>query len=215
MLGRLHYLCVSLALTCSPAVAQSVELSTRTFWIGAPAHEMGSGKRFISLRRFEWLDDVFESDPVLQQTVVHIEESYVPVAAFIAGMHEGSVLLGPDRLPENYVLEDYRVYGPEVATARRFTYVPREPSDGFAVHCGQTDDRTRMSLCVILATYAPDDRLRLMARLYFPPDPVDRPNYFRNVVQRMREIAHCLDITERPETTTEQIQESCDALGTS
>ena len=53
-----------------------------------------------------------------------------------------------------------------------------------------------MHLCVVYATYPPDDYVKLKARLYWPPDPADAPTYFRDVARRMREVAYCLDVTD-------------------
>lgn len=43
----------------------------------------------------------------------------------------------------------------------------------------------------------PDDNIVLKPRLYFPPDPIDQPTRFRDVVERLREVAYCLDVTEK------------------
>ena len=53
-----------------------------------------------------------------------------------------------------------------------------------------------MRFCLILATYPPDDGIRLKVRLYHPDDPAERPDYFRNVAERLRDLVYCLDVTE-------------------
>jgi hypothetical protein len=184
-----------LTLLATPAAAQTVELSERTFWLGETPRTLDSEPPFIALNRVDWIDAILQADPDLQSAVVHIEETYTPTIDF-QSPNESDILLGPDRLPASYDLPDYRIYGPSVSTARSFTYVPVEPEAGFKVECGQTDDGSRMSICVVFASYAPDDHIKLKARLYFPPDPADRPSYFRDVVERMREVARCLDVTD-------------------
>ncbi len=136
------------------------------------------------------------TDPVLKDAVFHIEQTGMSVATFLAGRDERDILLGPDRLPPQFDLSDYTIYGPPVATARDFTYLPVDQEAGFLVRCILRDDVNHMLLCVVYAAYAPDDRIRLKARLYFPPDPADAPTYFRDVAERMREVAYCLDVTD-------------------
>lgn len=152
---------------------------------------------FIALREIAWLESILGVDPVLKDAVFHIEQTGMSVAASVAGPDERDILLGPDRLPPQFNLSDYAIYGPPVATARNFSYFPVDPTAGFDVQCVLRDDVNHMSLCVVYATYAPDDRIRLKARLYFPPDPADAPTYFRDVAERMREVAYCLDVTEK------------------
>lgn len=189
-----------LCLLASGLSAQTVELSTRTFWVGEQLRTMDSETPFISVREIRWIEAVLGTDPVLQDAVVHIELTYMSVKEAVAKPDESDVLLGPDRLRQQYKLSDYRIFGPTALTARSFTYLPVDPAAGYDVWCSERDDVAHMSLCVVRATYVPDDRIRLKARLYFPPDPVDRPTYFRAVAQRMREVAHCLDVTDEIRT---------------
>lgn len=198
---HLLYACLCATLIATPLAAQTVELSTRSFWLGERPNTIDSFSPFIALRRIDWIAEILEADPTLQRAVFHIEEVHVSVADFVAGPDEREILLGPDRLPSQFNLLDYQIYGPPVSTATSFTYIPVEPGAGYLVHCGQRDDIERMSLCVVYASYAADDRIRLKARLYFPPDPIDRPDYFRNVAKRMREVARCLDVTDEPDRT--------------
>ncbi|MES2435260.1 MAG: hypothetical protein V4586_15740 [Pseudomonadota bacterium] len=161
---------------------------------------MDSDTPFIAVREIDWIEAILSTDPVLQNAVVHIELTFRSVADFAAAPNEGEVLLGSDRLPSKFNLSDYRIYGSPVVTAKSFTYVPFDPAAGFRVGCSQRDDVEHMLLCVVYATYPPDDRIRLKARLYFPPDPADVPTYFRDVAERMREVAYCLDVTDEIRT---------------
>lgn len=214
MLKALFWCCAPLLLS-SPALSQTFELSTRTFWIGEPVHPMDESQPFLGLKRINWLKTALDKDPALKDAVVHFELSFRPVDDILAHLRKDRILLGADRLPESYLLDDYHVFGPEVSTASSFMYIPRDPEARFNVRCGQTIDRSRMSLCVVIASYAPDDFVLLQARLYFPPDPADRPNYFRDVVQRMREIAYCLDITDQPMAKPDRNLQDCNAHGSS
>jgi hypothetical protein len=198
MIHRLLSVWVFIAAFALPAGAQTVELSTRTFWVGERPRTMDGDTPFIALREIDWIEAVLGTDPVLRDAVVHIELAHMSVAETVAFPYPGEVLLGPDRLPTQFHLPDYRIYGPEIATGKSFTYLPTDPDAGFRVGCGERNDVRHMSVCVINATYSPDDHIRLKARLYFPPDPADAPTYFRDVVERMREVAHCLDVTDDP-----------------
>jgi hypothetical protein len=184
----------------APLGAQTVDLSSRSFWIGERPATADVDFPFIALRDIDWIEAVLGADPVLRDAVVQIEQEGLSpehsVAATVAGPRDDEVLLGPDRLPPQFNLPDYRIYGWPVRTARDFLYVPVDPTAGFIVRCAIRSDVEHISVCSIFASYAPDDRIRLKARLYFPPDPAERPTYFRDVVERLREVAYCLDVTD-------------------
>lgn len=193
---HLLYVCAALGLLAPPLAAQTVELSTRTFWLGERPETMDSEPPFIAVRDIDWLEAVLGTDPVLQNAVFFIDETFMSVAESVAAPYDGDVLFGSDRLPPKLYLPDYLIYGPPVATANSWLYIPIDPSEGFTVWCTLRSDVEHISLCVVNAAYAPDDRIRLKARLYFPPDPADAPTYFRDLAERMRDVAYCLDVTD-------------------
>ncbi|WP_205618242.1 hypothetical protein, partial [Thioclava indica] len=78
----------------------------------------------------------------------------------------------------------------------RLHYIPQSPDAGFDVTCSVDNLREKMRLCIVYATYPPDDGIRLKAGLYFPKDPATRPGYFREVAERMRDLVYCLDVTD-------------------
>lgn len=194
-----YQLCLCLCALClsTPLSAQTVELSTRTFWVGDRPKTMDSDTPYLALRDIDWIEAILGTDPVLKDAVVHIELNFVSVAQFVAAPEKDEIPLGPDRVPPQFRLPDYTIYGSPVLTSKSFTYLPAEPGAGFIVFCGQRDDVEKMMLCVVYSAYTPDDRIRLKARLYFPPDPAQVPTYFRDVVQRMRDVAYCLDVTDK------------------
>lgn len=151
---------------------------------------------FIATKRIEWVGAITATDSVLRDAVVHIEENGVPTSDLVAGPHDRYILLGPDHLSAQFDIPNYRINGPSVATASSFTYVPVDPGVGHIAKCKQSKDRRRMHLCVVYATYPPDENNKLKARLCWPPDPADAPTCFRDVVRRMRKVANCLDVTE-------------------
>jgi hypothetical protein len=198
---HLIYLGVCFTLLCSQLVAQTVDLGSRSFWIGEHPRTMDVDSPFVALRDIDWIEAVLGTDPILNNAVVQIEqEGATPnhsVAESIARIHPGDIVLAPDRIPPKFFLPDYHIYGRPIATQNSYTYVPSDPSAGFMVACGVRDTVEHLIGCTIFATYAPDDRIRLKARLYFPPDPADAPTLFRDVVKRLREVAYCLDVTEK------------------
>lgn len=193
-----------------PASAQTVELSERTFWLGEEPIELErSYPPFFAPQRIDWLYDVIQADPILGDTVIHVELALRPAAESVTRTHRGDIELGPDRVPEQFRLSRYTVYGSPITTSPRIDYYPIDGEAGYKVGCSMRDDRTTLSLCVILATYPPDDGIRLKARLYSPDNPADDPERFEEVVDRFRELVYCLDVTEglvnvpeeRPELT--------------
>jgi hypothetical protein len=195
-MGSTYLFCVFLTTSAAPAFAQTVDLSSRSFWVGLVTEPMPPESTFIAVRNIDWIESILSVDAALRDAVVHIELSSTPVEGLVSGPAASDVILGPDRLPPQYLNPDFVIYGPAVDTAKSFTYVPLDPMAHFIVECGERDDLRRMSLCVVYASYPPDDYIRLKARLYFPPNPADAPTYFRDVVDRMREVAYCLDVTD-------------------
>ena len=188
--------CVAVAMLGSPLAAQTVELSTRTFWLGERPETMDSEPPFIAVRQIDWIEAVLASDPVMKDAVFRMDQTFMSVAETDARPYDGYVLLNPDRLPPKFYLPDYLIFGAPVATTNWWQYKPVDPTAGIEVWCSIRDDGPHISLCDVNATYPPDDHIRLKARLFFPPDPADAPTYFRDLAERMRDIAYCLDVTD-------------------
>ena len=192
-------LCVLAILAALPAAAQrTVELSTRTFWLGEQPSHWGDDPNFISIRRIDWIEEIIGVDPVLGDAVVHIEAVHPSSIELIFERDERLITLTAERYGPHYVIPGYRILAHPAQTARHFRYFPEDTEAGYHVRCSLTQDHERLSLCVVLATYPADPLIRLKARLYFPPDPIERPTYFRDIVDRMREVAACLDVTGEP-----------------
>lgn len=80
MIHRLLSVWVFIAAFALPAGAQTVELSTRTFWVVERPRTMDGDTPFIALREIDWIEAVLGTDPVLQDAVVHIELAHMSVA---------------------------------------------------------------------------------------------------------------------------------------
>jgi hypothetical protein len=185
-----------------PVSAQTVDLATRTFWIGERPGTMDVDSPFVALLDIDWIDDVLGDEPVFKHAALQIEQELGPdgthsVARSVAHLLPGEVELGPDAFPPQFRIPGYKVYGDLRDKKVSPVYVPDDPSAGYKVRCGWVVGEDRFSVCSLYATYAPDDNIRLKARLYFPPDPIDQPTRFRDVVERLREVAYCLDVTEK------------------
>ncbi|WP_224816305.1 hypothetical protein [Hasllibacter sp. MH4015] len=194
----------------SGAAAQTVELSSRTFWLGEVPREVEDDPPFFAPQRIAWLNAIIEEDPILRETVFHVDmvplsipvSDTIPVSVRIADRRD-DVLLSREQVPEHMYLEGFDIYGPSNGSLARLEYFPSDPSAGFRVGCTQNEDMLSVSLCVVRATYPPDDLIWLKARLYFPENPADRPDFFHRVAERMREFAYCLDVTETPSNPRE------------
>ena len=194
------------------ANAETVTLSTRTFWLGEQPSSLQSSAPFVSLREIEWINALVQADPILRGSVPHLRLATRPMSEIIRDV--GSMVpLTEDRLDPRYDVPGYLIFGgpapPEDPSWKPMDllYLPEDPGDGFRVSCGINTDRKWILLCVVRATYPPDDRISLMARLYFPADPAETPTRFRDVAERLRDLAYCLDVTDelvdvRQERTT-------------
>jgi len=186
----------------STAGAQTIDLSTRTFWLGETPDTLNSFPPFIAVRKIGWIEEVLQHDPALKDAVFFIEQAFYSVHERNLRPPEDQIRLHGSRLPNEFVNPDFIIYGSPTVTSPGFTYMPVNQSFAFSVSCGERRDTNTIlpnrgfSLCVVYASYEPDDAIVLKARLFFPPNPIDAPDYFRAVAERMREIAGCLDVTE-------------------
>ena len=189
----------------SPVIAQTaqtVELSTRTFWLGEVPNTMSVDPPFFDPGRIRWISKIMDADPVLKDTVIHVELALMPAGESVREEPDNYVPLGKDRLNPRYDVPGYRIFGypapldNPTRPSNRLRYMPLFPGADFFVSCGVNNVREEIVLCVVYATYPPDDGIRLKARLYFPKDPATRPGYFREVAERMRDLLYCLDVTD-------------------
>lgn len=194
-------------LAAGPLAAQTVELSSRTFWLGQRPSTMNGYPPFFALQRIPWLLKFLDADPVLRNTVIHVELTLNPVSDTLREDRRGYVPLGGDKLDPRYDLPGYRIVGGPVDRAWHPTslrYLPQWSGAGFDVTCGVDNERGALRFCLLLADYPPDDRIRLKARLYFPDLPSESPGRFREVAERMLELVYCLDVTEDPVNVQEK-----------
>jgi hypothetical protein len=178
-----------------------VELSSRTFWIGERPKSADVDGPFVVLQEIDWINEILRQEPIFKGAVVVIEEEQNPagthsVAWSVARLLPEEVELGPHALPPQFSIPGYTIYGNPEHQKPSPVYVPDDPSAGYKVRCGLEVGEYRLLGCTLVATYAPDDNIRLKARLYWQEDPAEYPTRFRDLVDRMREVAYCLDVTE-------------------
>jgi len=179
--------------------AQTVELSSRTFWLGEEPRTMEGYPPFFAPRRIGWIEEIVSADPILSDTVIHVELALRPASETVTEVRDYYGTLTNHRLDPRFDLPNYRILGSPSDPTRPLAslyYFPEDAGAGFKVSCGIDRELEELSLCLVLATYPPDDGIRLKVRLYFPDDPAERPGYFREVVERVRDLVYCLDVTE-------------------
>lgn len=184
-----------------PVSAQTVDLATRTFWIGERPKTMDVDSTFVALLDIDWIDDILGDEQVFKVAVLQIEEELGidgthSVAWSVAHLTPLEVELDPEVLPLEFRIPGYKIFGTARHQKPNLVYVPDDPSAGYKARCGWVAGEYKLNICTITDTYALDDNIRLKARLYFPPDPIEQPNRFRDVVERLREVAYCLDVTD-------------------
>lgn len=185
-----------------PVAAQTVELANRTFWIGERPKTMDVDSPFVALLDIDWINEVLGNEPVFKGAALQIEQEQGPegthsVARSVAHLTPMEVELDPNILPLEFRIPGYKIFGIPRHQKPNLVYVPVDADAGFKVRCGWVTGEYRLNVCTITATYAPDDNIRLKAALYFPPDPIEQPTRFRDVVERLREVAECLDVTDK------------------
>lgn len=201
MVRHLLFLSLCLCLQIKPAAAQTVELGSRLFWLGERPRTMDESSPFFGLRDIEWIEEVVGTEPVFDGTVLQLQQfgqfADQSVSRSLEKRNTHEVVIEDDLVPPRFRLAGYRVYGDERSTKPNPIYVPVDPASGYVVRCGWVVGEERFSVCSVFATYPPDDNIWLTARLYFPPDPIEQPTRFRDVVERLREVAECLDVTDK------------------
>jgi hypothetical protein len=178
-------------------------VASRLFLVGTEWSQFRSDTRtdFLALGGLDWVQRLERNDPVLDGVLLEIRDRPSPAA----------YLLGLDRLYDHYpdrdrVPDAFRADGYVSATtdgevARIFVFHPDVPEPDFRVNCS-TDDplvpADRFLTCSFLASYPLDPEITLKASMFLPPPFSELQPRFEPIVERMREIALCLDVTDAP-----------------
>lgn len=183
----------------------TVQVASRLFLVGTDPSALASDGDDLSLSFEPWFRSLAQDDPVLEDFIgFQIFQPLSPPA----------FLLGPDGLPRHFT---DRVRVPEAFRIDGYTVITNEggewPHDflfrldiaepDFLVNCARDVTRPptdRFHFCNILATYPHDPTILLEATLFSPPPFAELHGLFAPTMERLREIALCLDVTEAPLT---------------
>jgi len=197
-----------------PAAAQDppelVRLGSRLFDLGIPdtrlrgnAEDTGEERRFIPVSDARWLRDRMAADPTFRGVVFHIElASRETDHLFDPGWWTQFYDYPSPGIEDRFRIDGYVIYGTQAQRPFRFMYFPIDPPRDHAINCtrrnripgpGWTD---QVGTCGVNASYPPDRRIYLKARVYRPEPFEETRTRFARIAERMREIAYCLDVTD-------------------
>lgn len=191
----------------------TVRIASRLFLAPDLPERYAGAIDFLPLTEMDWLSRIVRDDPVLDGAILHIERPMMPPAQGLGPQGAVSRMSNAGGVPEQFRakgLLSTTLPGRNVHSM--FLYRPEVPEPDFEVACyiDQTYSEELFNLCSLRATYPLDPALLLTTRYYFPPEPLDVLQHrFGAIVDRMREIALCLDVTEAIPTDP---QASLDAL---
>ncbi|MFT6606009.1 MAG: hypothetical protein ACJA2X_001185 [Halocynthiibacter sp.] len=174
-----------------PNGATLIQLNSRTFDLRTDVRNLRRGPDFIPLTEIKWLSDLVDRDPYLEQTVLHIQARTQPISMTWPSVTPDKAYPLTENIPEFMAVEGFQTRS---SHPKNFSFIllPIDNPSDFYVSCsGSETDKS--SFCAVLVAYPPDSEIRLMARVYNAKPPFN----FREIANRMREIAYCLDVTDR------------------
>ena len=175
-----------------PSDTSLVQMNTRVFDLRTDIRDLRRDDDFIPLTEIEWLLELINNDPYLAPTVVHIQVRPDPIQTFWPSLEPDREFPLTENIPDSFIIDGFQTRSAH-PTNRRLRLLPIADSNDFYVNCYGPDLEKQALLCVVYASYPPDPNIRLMARIYYPKPPY----HFREIAHRIREIAYCLDVTDR------------------
>lgn len=97
-----------------------------------------------------------------------MEPAFRPASDTVTEVRDYYGTLTNRRLDPRYDRPNYRILGSPSDPTRPLAslyYFPKDAGDGFKVSCGIDREYEKLSFCLVLATYPPDDGIRLKVRL--------------------------------------------------
>lgn len=184
-----------------------VTLNTRTFDLGIEVAKMRRDPNFVPMNEIDWLKPILDTDPALGPVVFHLEMAH-PSNKTASWLWEwgdetedgtlASRFKYSGHIPERFQLPGFETRSYHENGQGFVAMLPRETDADFSVECMPDNKTGDLSFCVLLASYPPDPLIYLKARLYHPPPEMIRSAPLHAIAARMREIAYCLDVTDRP-----------------
>ncbi|WP_457647070.1 hypothetical protein [Profundibacter sp.] len=176
----------------NPSDTSLVQMNTRTFDLRTDISGLRRDDDFIPLTDIEWLHKLIKSDPLLLTTIVHIQVRPDPIRTFWPSLESDREFPLTENIPGSFIIDGFQTRSAH-PTNRSLRLLPIADPNDFFVNCSGPDLEKQALLCVVYASYPPDPNIRLMARIYYPKPPY----HFREIAHRIREIAYCLDVTDR------------------
>ena len=162
---------------------------------------------FVPMNEIDWLKPILDTDPALGPVVFHIQMTH-PSNKTASWLWEwGDAAKGgtlayrfkySNHIPERFQLPGFETRSSHESGQTDVAMVPREEDADFSIECTPNNRTGGLLFCVLKASYPPDPLIFLKARLYHPDPEMIRSAPLHAIAARMREIAYCLDVTDRP-----------------
>lgn len=180
---------------------QLVTLNTRTFDLATDVSKMRRDQDFIPMNDIGWLSPILDADPALGPTVFHIKVADSSNAS--AGdrweyvKNNAHDFPYSTNIPDRFQIAGYQTWLSHEDGLGDVLMIPTDPDADYAIRCAQDRKSGEVRFCAVRASYPPDPLIYLQARLYSPENWNETKDEFDDIVARMREIAVCLDVTDR------------------
>lgn len=182
-----------------PTDASLIQLNTRIFDLRDDVRKLRRGENVITLTRSEWLLEVLKSDPYLSQdenphlnfTIVEFQAMSQPIRTYWPPIEPDNEYPLTENIPEIFIVDGLQTRSAHPSN-RRLLLLPIENSHDFYVRC-EGGNIEKQAYCSLSASYPPDPNIRLNAIIVVAKPPYN----FRKIAHRIREVAYCLDVTDR------------------
>jgi hypothetical protein len=201
---------VSALALCGLASTAAAEVS-RFFYAGSSVFdlreklEINREENYFLLETVPWLDALLESDALMRTSIFHVEASGTSFTEAVQYdlANNFTTEVG---LESRYHVLGYITFVSKNEDDPRYFFLSTDDSIGHRVICGGPDESGAFISCEIRARYEADERVMLIARILRPipelsgiavPSWDETWSTFGPTADRMREIARCLDVTDR------------------
>ncbi len=175
----------------------TLALNGRSFFVGVAPGNIREDHDFFSLNSIGWVKSILANDPYLGRAVIHIRAAPQPVTTLWAFPGPAEIFKHMDNIPNTLLLEGYKVGSSRHVDRRYLMYLPDIEEPDFAVRCFVEGIALHdLSFCVVSAKYPQDSHLSVQARIYSPEKFENHAEAFKQIAERMRNVASCLDVTE-------------------
>ncbi|MTI02432.1 hypothetical protein [Roseibium sp. RKSG952] len=182
-----------------------VQLGTRTFYAGEDYWGRESEDKFLPLNRLDWLNEILKESPILDRTVIHIDQLNRDSDFLWSPTGPGGWYTNSEAVPERFRLPGYTVNTGEGGGFGLMYLTPNSSEKQYALGCSAEIESETYEFCGLRARYPLDPRIIVKTRIYHPP-PMDQLDaYFEKVAELTVSIALCLDITDQLKQDARQL----------